>query len=144
MFALALILEIGGSLGALLLGVLHWLPTRRAARIAGSLAIAAVHTAFYVGFLGAALAAGDAGQPVPRAWQATALLLGTPLMHLIQLPASIFAPAGRWWGDDSNFVIVLAILNGLLWGATLTWLVAKWRSPVIESAAAQHVESSSR
>ena len=136
MFALALILEVGGSLGAILLGVFRWVPRRRAALIASSLAIAAVQTGFCVGLLGAGIAAADSGQPIPLAWRVTALIVGTPLMHLLQLPPRVFAPAGRWWGDDANLMIALAILNGLLWGVALAWLVARWRWPVIKSAAA--------
>jgi hypothetical protein len=53
-------------------------------------------------------------------------VLGFPLMYLLYLPPGVFGPWGRWWGDDSNFIIGLAVLNGLLWGVVLMRLLQKW------------------
>jgi hypothetical protein len=129
MLAVAIILEFVGFLGAVLLRALRWVPTSRAVFLALSLAIAAIHTVLYVGLFGAAFAAGDAGQPIPFISKLAVPILGTPLMHVLRVPPMILAPAGRWWGDDSNFIIGLAILNGLIWGFAIGWLIVrrKWR-----------------
>jgi hypothetical protein len=136
MLAAAVILEAAGSVAALLSRLLGWASPRWAAYISVSLAIAAFHTLLLVGLLGGSIAAGDSGQQVPLTWHIAMNVLGTPLMHLLQLPPDLFAPYGRWWGDDSNFMIGLAILNGLLWGSAVTWLIARWRERGAGSAAA--------
>jgi len=99
----------------------------RSAIVAGAIAIAVVHTWVYVSVFGYVFAVGDSGQQVPPSLGILVNVLGAPLMFLLYLGPGVFGPWGRWWGDDSNLIVGLACLNGLLWGALLMW-AARWVS----------------
>lgn len=86
-----------------------------------------VHLALNVMLWGQVIATGDSGERVPPALQAVVMVLGTPLMHLLYLGPEAFAVGGnRWWGDDSNFLLMLAAANSLIWGAILSALISAW------------------
>ena len=85
------------------------------------------HLALNVMLWGQAIATGDSGERVPLALQAAVMVFGTPLMHLMYLGPEAFTIGGnRWWGDDSNFLLMLAAANSLIWGAVLAALGSLW------------------
>ena len=89
-----------------------------------TLFVAILHAVVYISLFGMAFAIGDGGGKVPFVLQAALAVLGGPLMFLMYLPPSYFEFFGnRWWGDDSVFLIGLAVLNALLWGAGIAWLL---------------------
>jgi hypothetical protein len=73
-----------------------------------------------------AFALGDGGHP-STILNFLAAVLGTPLMHIMRIGPQVFEFGhGRWWGDDSNFIMTLAALNALIWGIPFAALVS-WR-----------------
>jgi len=90
------------------------------------LGIATVHWLVYVGLFGVGFALGDAGAHGlgPTLVGIAVGVLGVPLMYLLFLPPAAFG-SSRWWGDDSNFILMLAALNALVWGCTLAWLIRR-------------------
>jgi hypothetical protein len=60
-------------------------------------------------------------------------VLGTPLMHLLWLSPDFLG--GRWWGDDSNLIIALAVSNSMLWGVGGTVIWGKLREGRLPKAA---------
>jgi hypothetical protein len=99
----------------------------RPAIVTGAITIAVIHTWAYLSVFGYAFAIGDSGQQVPASLGILVNVLGAPLMFLLYLGPGVCGLWGRWWGDDSNLIIGLACLNGLLWGALLMW-AALWLS----------------
>ena len=89
------------------------------------LALTIIHFFFYLGIFGSAVAVGDSGRQISTQLSVPLLALGTPLMFLLYLPPSTFGP--RWWGDDTNFIIMLAAANALLWGLGATVLIRAWQ-----------------
>jgi hypothetical protein len=90
------------------------------------LGIAVVHAAAYLTSFAVAFAIGDSGRAVPPYLQVLEAVVGAPLMYLLYLPPSTFGPT-RWWGDDTNFIIGLAIINSLIWGMALAAAIRCWR-----------------
>lgn len=97
-------------------------------RIVGALGVALVHVLVYLRLWGMAFAIGENHGSEPLALVAALKILGFPVMLLLRLPPEVFAPHGRWWGDDSNFIVGLAVVNGVLWGTVLVWIVSKLMS----------------
>lgn len=65
---------------------------------------------------------GDAGVAPPLLIRTATALLSAPLIYLMALPPTFFG--NRWWGDDANFIVGLAIINSAVWGLAAT-LIAK-------------------
>jgi hypothetical protein len=90
--------------------------------------LSGVQAAAYIAVFGIAFAMGDAGVRAPLPIIVLVNILGTPLMWLLRVDPKYFAPWGRWWGDDGNFIIGLAFLNSMVWGLMLTSGFSIWRS----------------
>jgi hypothetical protein len=89
------------------------------------LSISVVQLVIYTITFAVAFGFGDANIQAP--WPLVALLavLSAPLMYLMYLGPEVFG--GRWWGDDSNLILGLAVLNALVWGFAFGWLVERVR-----------------
>jgi hypothetical protein len=98
--------------------------SRKTKYVGGFVTISLVHTAIYMAAWDNAYAAENAGVRVSRAQAIGLKLFGTPMMHLLRLPPKIFAPWGRWWGDDSHFIEGLALLNGMIWALSIMAVIA--------------------
>ena len=61
---------------------------------------------------------GDAGITPPLLLRVATALLSAPFMYLMALPPTFFG--NRWWGDDANFIVGLAIINAAAWGLAAT------------------------
>jgi len=85
------------------------------------------HFLIYTATWGRLFAAGDAGSKSPAALEFTERILGFPFMYLMLLPPSFFGPQGRWWGDDSHFIVALSVLNSLAWAAGILFVIISWR-----------------
>jgi hypothetical protein len=94
-------------------------------RFVASLGVALIHVLVYLRLWGAAFGIAENHGIEPAVLIAALKILGFPVMLLLRLPPEVFALHGRWWGDDSNFIVGLAILNGVLWGYVLVWMVSK-------------------
>jgi len=87
--------------------------------------VAVLHFGIYFSLFSAAFGVGDAGHHVPSLLQIILGILGAPIMYLMWLPPQTFELGhGRWWGDDSNFVIAMSLCNSAVWGAAVAALVA--------------------
>jgi hypothetical protein len=93
----------------------------------GVIAIAVVQIVAFVICFSVAFAMGDAGTHVPWSLGVALAVLNAPLMYLLELGPVVFGPFGRWWGDDSNLIFGLAVLNALLWGVSGMWIVRRFR-----------------
>ena len=85
-----------------------------------------IYEAVYLALFGYVFAMGDAGSKIPKLLLAFVEILGFPMMLLLRLPITYFAPHGRWWGDDSNFIMGLAFLNGVIWASGITSIYIYW------------------
>ena len=81
------------------------------------------HLIIYLTTFSVIFAAGDAGMKVPFLPGALVAILSAPMMYLLEVPPMYFG--GRWWGDDSNLLVGLAILNVATWGI-IAGLSHKW------------------
>ena len=84
------------------------------------------HFVVYVVLFSIGFAIGDGNQTIPGLLAFSVTVLGTPLMFSLNLPPSAFGPS-RWWGDDTNFILLLSAVNALLWGVCLTALFRFWQ-----------------
>lgn len=92
------------------------------------LILGVIQAGLYLVAFGYAFALGESQPEIPAFLTVTVKVLGAPLMYLLYLPPDTFAPWGRWWGDDSNFIGGLALLNGLVWGFAIVWGWTSWNS----------------
>jgi len=83
---------------------------------------AVIHFVLYMTLWGTEFAIGDldSSHTIPMLLAVPVMVLGTPLMFLLRLPPPAFG--NDWWGDDMNFILLLAFANALLWGAGLVAL----------------------
>jgi hypothetical protein len=79
----------------------------------------------YIVLFSIAFAMGDARMHVPWILAAALYVLNVPLMYLLYVPPKVFG--NHWWGDDFNFILVLAILNALVWGTSAAWIFRRTR-----------------
>jgi hypothetical protein len=86
-----------------------------------------VHFSVYTATWGYLFAMGDAGATPSRLFSVFERVLAFPLMYLMALPPTFFAPHGRWWGDDSNFIIGLTALNSVAWASGMLVVFKRWR-----------------
>jgi hypothetical protein len=91
----------------------------RTKKFIGIIGVACAHVFIYITLWGVGFTMGDAHRDIPGVLIFVLGALGTPLMFLLRLDPAFFAPHGRWWGDDSNFIIGLAVMNGLLWASLI-------------------------
>ncbi len=77
-------------------------------------AVCFAHLIIYLLAFSVEFAIGDAGTKPPILLSAFVAILSTPLMYLLEIPPTYFGY--RWWGDDSNMLIGLALLNSGMWG----------------------------
>jgi hypothetical protein len=123
------------AIGVLLVGALIglWLSRRQRKRgatpglfspiVVVSFGIA--HLIAYYMLFSTAFALGDAGMEAPWYLGGALAVLQTPLMYVLYLDPSYFGD--RWWGDDSNLMRGLSLLNAFLWGLSAAWLIGRWR-----------------
>jgi len=115
------------ALGVVALVIVRWL-THKSGRGLNPilvLAVAVAHLVAYTFTFAIAFAMGDSQAAAP--WPLVSLLavLSAPLMYLMYLPPEFFGD--HWWGDDWNFILGLAVLNALVWGRSIGWLVNRLR-----------------
>jgi len=123
------------AIGVLLVGVLVGLwfsrrqqnrrtPPRRLSLLA-VVSVSIAHIAAFTTLFSTAFALGDAGKEVPWHLGGALAVLQAPFMYLLYLDPSYFG--NRWWGDDSNLILGLSLLNAILWGLCAAWLFSHWR-----------------
>jgi hypothetical protein len=99
--------------GALLFVFVGTLARRRVNRPV-FLAVCFAHLTIYLAAFSVEFAIGDAAMKPPILLSAFVAVLSAPLMYLLEIPPTYFGY--RWWGDDSNMLIGLALLNSGTWG----------------------------
>jgi hypothetical protein len=90
--------------------------------IGASSIVALIHFVVWRALFAAAFRAIDAGKSFPVLLGLVLNVLGAPLMFLLYIPTSTSGASTTWWGDDSNFIIGLAVPNSLLWGFVVVWV----------------------
>jgi hypothetical protein len=94
------------------------------ARLIGGLSIVAtIHFVVWFSLFRAAFSALDAGEAVDFIPGLALNVLGAPLMFILYIPPLAVSPSTRWWGDTATFVVALAMLNSLLWGSLVVWVL---------------------
>ena len=93
--------------------------------IALAIGVSVIHWITYTVLWGSAFALGEGGGgAVAEGLGTAAWVLGTPLMHLLELgPSAFMVDGSRWWGDDSNLILGLSAFNAALWGTGIAWLI---------------------
>lgn len=114
----AVLIVLAGGLAILgLAGV--WIGRRLNRTIV--LGVSVAHLIVCVLLFSVAFGLGDAQRQVPWLLTGALYVLSTPLMYLLYLGPDLLG--GRWWGDDSTIIFALLIVNSLLWGTAVAWLV---------------------
>ena len=98
----------------------------RWAHITGVLGIAAAHTWLFLELFGRALGASLAGRGISTTLEIAMGTLGAPLMYLFSPVHNVLKPLVSWWHLQEFLLTALAILNGLLWGMALMWVLQVW------------------
>ncbi|NTU58480.1 MAG: hypothetical protein HGB00_06120 [Chlorobiaceae bacterium] len=99
-----------------------------------AIGLTVLHWIAFMTLFGYSYAAGEVGG-TPAAWLETlAWIFGTPLMHLLKLDSTVFMVNGhKWWGDDSALILGLSVLNSVLWGTGIVWLIQHFRKPLLRN-----------
>jgi hypothetical protein len=85
-----------------------------------SWAVSFGHLIIYLATFFVVFAMNDAAVEPSEVLDALIAILGVPFMYLLELPVAYFG--GRWWGDDSNLILALAVLNSLTWGFAVAFV----------------------
>ena len=95
-------------------------------RVAAVSIVATVHLVVWFSAFSTVFKAVDTGESLPVILELVLGLvlsvLGAPLMFLLYLPTSTLGTSTRWWGDDVNLLVALAVSNSFLWGCVVVWV----------------------
>lgn len=86
--------------------------------------ITVLHWIIFMILFGYSWGYGEVGSSSP-AWLETATwIFGSPLIYLFKLDTSVFMVNGvKWWGDDSNLLLAVSVLNSAIWGTGIAGII---------------------